>query len=104
MSFQRPNRTKSLFAAIDANRPQYARTKLGGVEGSQSVIQNQTVAQGDENNDVQQQQQAMVTAGEKGRESTSKLAGFGQAKAVFAEGNPQVGTVAPVGKTRTHWP
>lgn len=58
--FQRPNKTKSLFAQVDAGRPAAARVKLGGVEGSQSVMQNQTMAQGQENKNVQTAQNQVV--------------------------------------------
>jgi hypothetical protein len=94
-TFTRPNKTKSLFSQIDANRPAAARTKLGGIEASQSVLQNQTAVQGQENKNVQGQQQQMITAGQQGRDSTSNLAGFGKAQAVFAEGNPQVAGGVP---------
>lgn len=94
-TFARPNKTKSLFAQVDAGRPAAARIRLGGIEASQSVLQNQTATQGQENKNVQGQQQQMVMAGQQGRDSTSNLAGFNEAQAVFAEGNPQVAASKP---------
>lgn len=93
--FARPSKTKSLFSQIDSQRPANARTRLGGIEGSQAVTQGQIAGQKKETADVQGQQQQMVVAGQQGRDSTSNLAGFGKAQAVFAEGTPQVAAGVP---------
>lgn len=72
-AFQKPSRTKSLFAQVDAGRPAVARQKLGGIESSQSVLKNQTGAQQGENNMVSAAQ-GQVAANT--RQTYDKLDGF----------------------------
>lgn len=61
-AFQKPNKTKSLFSQVDAQRPAFARQKLGGIEGAVGVVNNQAAGQQGENATVQAQQ-AQVASG-----------------------------------------
>jgi hypothetical protein len=76
-AFARPNKTKSLFAQVDAGRPAAARTKLGGIEGSQAVMQSQIAGQGQENKNVEAAQNQVAS---NTRDTYANLDGFGKVK------------------------
>jgi DNA repair exonuclease SbcCD ATPase subunit len=71
--FQSANRTKSLFSMIDANRPQAAQQKLGGIMGSQSAVQNTTNAQQGENQKVTEKAQDFGNIAKNGYSGLSEI-------------------------------
>ena len=97
--FGRPNRTKTMFSQIDANRPTYARQKLGGIESSQSVVKHQTAAQNAQNDGVVNKQTEMVRAGQQGRDSVANLSGFVTADSIKTDGQMQLNGPKPVFQT-----
>lgn len=96
MGYRQPNRTATFFRQVDMNRPAAARQKLGAAQGAQAVLQGQTAAQKQENQNVQNTQTQMTQAGAQGRQDTSNLAGFNTATNVLNEGGKIISGGTPV--------
>ena len=91
--FSSANRTKSFFSQVDQNRPQAAQQKLGGIMGSQSVLQNSTNAQQGENQKVGEATQAVAKNTTQGYGNLSEI---GKAQGHVAAQREFAGQATPV--------
>ena len=99
--FSSANRTKSFFSQVDQNRPQAAQQKLGGIMGSQSVLQNSTNAQQGENQKVGEATQAVAKNTTQGYGNLSEI---GKAQGHVAAQREFAGQATPVLTTQIKAP